>query len=141
MRTRKRHLFRWIAVAFAAAAVGAPTALADPRSLDDIDPSLAGQVRQAQAASLSPDDRPFYRGNPDALAPKVAPKGVSPDDRPFARSAGEVERPSVHVSVQDRGFDWGDALIGAAFVLALGLLGVGAILFAQHHRSTLRTAQ
>jgi hypothetical protein len=138
MPTRKRHLFRWIAAVFAAAAVGAPTALADPRSLDDIDPSLAAAVRQAEAGSLSPDDRPFYRGSSDTLASA----GVSPDDRPFARSLGEVEPASVPVEVQPAGFDWGDALIGGTFGLAFALLGAGAVLIAvRHRRSVLRTAE
>ena len=138
MRIHKRHLFRWIAVVFAAAAVGAPTALADPRSLDDIDPSLAAAVRQAEAASLSPDDRPFYRGPPGVLAPK----GVSPDDRPFARMRETESRTVAAAGVSpSRGFDWGDAVIGSAFGLTLALLGTGAIvLIARHRHGTPRTA-
>lgn len=136
MRTHRRHILRWLAVAFAAAAVAAPTALADPRSLDDIDPSLAAAVRQAEAGSLSPDDRPFYRGPSDT----AAPASLSPDDRPFARSAGELELASVPVGFRARGFDWGDAVIGGAFGLVSALLGTGAILIAHRRRGMLRTA-
>jgi hypothetical protein len=136
MRTHKRHILRWLAVAFAAAAVAAPTALADPRSLDDIDPSLAAAVRQAEAGSLSPDDRPYYRGPADT----AAPTSLSPDDRPFARSLGEIEPTSVPVKVRPRGFDWEDAVIGGTFSAVLALLGMAAILIAHRRRSTLRTA-
>jgi hypothetical protein len=45
------------------------------------------------------------------------------------------------VSVQPRGFAWGDAMIGGSFGLALALLGAGAVAFALHHRrGVLRTA-
>jgi hypothetical protein len=117
MRTRKQRLFRWIAVGFVAAAVTAPA---------------------AQATGVSPDDRPFYRGPSEALAPS----SLSPDDRPFARSVGELEPASfpVEVVVRPRGFDWEDAVIGGTVGLALALLGMGAILIAQRRRSTLRPA-
>jgi hypothetical protein len=134
MSTHKRHV-RWLATAFAAAAVAAPTALADPRSVADIDPLLAAAVRQAEAGSLSPDDRPFYRGPADPV-----PTSFSPDDRPFARGVGEIEPASVSVEVRPRGFDWGDAVIGGTFGLALALLGTGAILIVHRRRSILRTA-
>jgi hypothetical protein len=136
MRTHRRHILRWLAVAFAAAAVAAPTALADPRSLDDIDPSLAAAVRQAEPGSLSPDDRPFYRGPADT----AAPASLSPDDRSFARSVGEIEPASVPVEVRPHGFEWDDAVIGGTFGAVLALLGMAAILIAHRHRSTLRTA-
>lgn len=114
MHTRKRHLRRWIAVAFVAAAVTAPVAQA-----------------------TSPDDRALYRGTDPALAPK----SQSPDDRPFARPfASEPRTGPVAVVNPPSGFDWGDAAIGGAFGLALALLGAGAILIAQHRRSTLGTA-
>jgi hypothetical protein len=137
MRTSKWHILRWFTVAFATAAIVAPTAQADPRSLDDIDPSLAAAVRQEEAGLLSPDDRPFYRGPSD-----TAPGSLSPDDRPFARSVGEIVLTSAPAEVvaSPRGFDWGDAVIGGTFGLALALLGTGAILIAHRSRSTPKTA-
>jgi hypothetical protein len=67
---------------------------------------------------------------------------VSPDDRSFARSTPIQPRAlPASVSVQPRGFDWGDALIGGTFGLVLALLGAGAVAIALHHRrGVLRTA-
>jgi hypothetical protein len=137
MRTSKWHILRWLTVAFATAAIVAPIAQADPRSLDDIDSSLAAAVRQEEAGSLSPDDRPLYRGPSD-----TAPGSLSPDDRQFNRRAGEIELTSApgEVVASPHGFDWGDAVIGSTFGLALALLGTGAILIAHRRRSTPKTA-
>jgi hypothetical protein len=137
MRTRKQRLFRWIAVGFVAAAVTAPAAQATGVSPDDR-PFYRGPSEVLAPSSLSPDDRPFYRGPSEALAPT----SFSPDDRPFARSVGELEPASfpVEVVVRPRGFDWEDAVIGGTVGLALALLGMGAILIVQRRRSTLRPA-
>ncbi|HKB20686.1 MAG TPA: hypothetical protein VKC65_06685, partial [Gaiellaceae bacterium] len=122
---------------------------------------LAVGVSTAQASGpgLAPDSRPYYRGTDPALAPKspspddrafnraipVSSKTiiVSPDDRAFARSTPVEPRAlPASVSVQPRGFDWGDALIGGSFGLALALLGAGAVAIGLHHRrsNVLRTA-
>lgn len=137
MRTGKHHLIRIIVVALAGLAIGIPT---------------------AQASGQSPDSRPYYRGTDPALAPKspspddrafsramtVSSKTiiVSPDDRSFARSTPVQPRAlPASVSVQPRGFDWGDALIGGTFGLIVALLGAGAVAIALHHRrGVLRTA-
>src|SRR5436309_3531854 len=137
MRTGKHHLIRIIVVALAGLAIGIPT---------------------AQASGLSPDSRPYYRGTDPALAPKspspddrafsraipVSSKTIiaSPDDRAFARSTPVQPRAlPATVSVQPRGFDWGDALIGGTFGLLLALLGAGAVAITLHHRrGVLRTA-
>ena len=137
MRTGKHTLTSIIVVALAGLAVGIPT---------------------AQASGQSPDSRPYYRGTDPALAPKssspddrafsraipVSSKTiiVSPDDRAFVRSTTTRPRAlSASVSVQPRGFDWGDALIGGTFGLIVALLGAGAVAMALHHRrGVLRTA-
>jgi len=137
VHTRKRHLLRWIAVAFAAAATAAPA---------------------VQAAGMSPDDRPQYRGSSAALAPvglsvddrafsratsaALAPTSRGPDDRPFSRSVSDIGPTTVPVGVvvQPGGFHWDDAVIGGAFGLAVALLGTGGILITRHRRSALRTA-
>jgi len=140
MRTGKHTLIRLIVVALAGLAVGVSTA-------------------QASGPGLAPDSRPYYRGTDPALAPKspspddrafnraipVSSKTiiVSPDDRAFARSTPVEPRAlPASVSVQPRGFDWGDALIGGSFGLALALLGAGAVAIGLHHRrsNVLRTA-
>jgi len=113
--------------------------------------ALAIAIPVAQASGQSPDSRPYYRGTDPALAPKspspddrafdraipVSSKTiiVSPDDRSFARSTPlEPRALPASVSVQPRGFDWGDALIGGTFGLVLALLGAGAVAIAVHHR-------
>jgi hypothetical protein len=137
MRTHKRHILRWVAVAFVAAAVAAPAAQAAGVSPDDR-PFYRGPSEAFAPTNPSPDDRAFYRGSSEALAPT----SLSPDDRPFPRSVGELEQasPPVEVVARPRGFDWADAVIGGTFGLALALLGVGAILIAQRRRSTPRPA-
>jgi len=137
MRTGKHTLTRITVVALAGLAIGIPS---------------------AQASGQSPDSRPYYRGTDPALAPKspspddrafsraipVSSKTiiVSPDDRSFARSTPVQPRALLaSVSVQPRGFDWGDALIGGTFGLIVALLGAGAVAIALHHRrGVLRTA-
>jgi hypothetical protein len=137
MRTHKQHRFRWIAVAFAAAALAAPAAWAEGGAPDDR-PFARGTSGAQAPASLGPDDRALYRGSSESLAPA----SLSPDDRSFARSASQIEPASVPVAVvtQSTGFDWGDAAIGSAFGLALALLGAGAILIGHRRRSMLTPA-
>ena len=122
-----------------------------PRRARDRNPDCTG-VRAV------PDSRPYYRGADPALAPKspspddrafsraipVSSKTiiVSPDDRAFARSSPvEPSALAASVSVQPRGFNWTDALIGGTFGLVLALLGGAAVAIALHHRrGVLRTA-
>jgi hypothetical protein len=130
MRTGKHNLTRIIVVGLAGLAIGVPTALASGQPPDSrpyyrgTDPALAPK-------SPSPDDRAFNRAIPVSSKTII----VSPDDRGFARSTPVEPRalPTV-VSVQPRGFDWGDALIGGTFGLVLALLGAGAVAIAVHHR-------
>ena len=137
MRTGKHTLTRIIVVALAGLAIGIPTAQASGQSPDSrpyyrgTDPALAPK-------SPSPDDRPFSRGIPVSSKTII----VSPDDRAFARSTHAQPRAlPASVSVQPRGFDWGDALIGGTFGLVLALLGAGTVAIALHHRrGVLRTA-
>jgi hypothetical protein len=137
MRTGKHHLTRFIVVVLAGLAIGVATAQASGQSPDSrpyyrgTDPALAPR-------SLSPDDRAFSRAIPVSSKTII----VSPDDRAFARSTPVQPRAlPASVSVQPRGFDWGDALIGGTFGLVLALLGAGAVAIALHHRrGVLRTA-
>jgi hypothetical protein len=101
------------------------------------DPSLGRRVGgAAESKATGPDDRPFYRGTPEVLAPT----SLSPDDRPVSRSVDDTQPSQAPVEVRSRGFDWEDGVIGGAFGLAVALLGIGAILIAHRSRSTLRAA-
>ena len=127
MRTGKHTLISTVVVALAGLAIAIPAALATGQPQDSR-PVYRGS---GPAPSLSPDDRTFDR----AITIHVAKKIGGPDDRSFDRSthAVPVALPAS-VSVQPRGFAWGDALIGGSFGLVLALLGAGAVAFALHHR-------
>jgi hypothetical protein len=124
---RNRHLRRWLAASLIAAAVAVPAAQAEGPD----DRALYRGGDPALTASQSPDDRPLYRGSSDRAA-----AGLSPDDRPFSRGARGIEPGTVRVetTVTPPGFDWGDAAIGGAFVLALSLVVAAAALMATHRR-------
>lgn len=54
------------------------------------------------------------------------------------RSPAQAQAPAPILVRVDGGFDWGDAVIGGAFGLALALVGTGAILIGHRIRSTPR---
>jgi hypothetical protein len=137
MRTGKHTLTRIIVVVLAGLAIGVPTAQASGQSPDSR-PYYRGTDPALALKSLSPDDRAFSRAIPVSSKTII----VSPDDRAFARSTPVQPRAlPASVSVQPRGFDWGDALIGGTFGLIVALLGAGAVAIALHHRrGVLRTA-
>jgi len=134
MRTGKHTLTRIVVVSLAGLAIGIPTAQASGQPPDSR-PIYRGS---GPAPALSPDDRSFNRAIPVSSKTVI----VSPDDRSFARSTPVQPRAlPAAVSVQPRGFAWGDALIGGSFGLVLALLGAGAVAIALHHRrGVLRTA-
>ena len=157
MRYGKHTLTRIVVVALAGLAIGIPTAQASGQSPDSrsyyrgTDPALAPKSPSpddrtfsraipvsSKTIVVSPDDRSFSRGIPVSSKTVVA----TPDDRSFARSTPVQPRTLLaSVSVQPRGFDWGDALIGGTFGLVLALLGAGALAIGLHHRrGDLRTA-
>lgn len=165
MRIRKRHILRWIAVAFAATAVAAPTGQAvgpddrafsrqsqvdfwnyDPRTgekIADSSPSVApGDL--ARLWSGSPADQPAeipYLSHGVGVGANDLGSTLHPDSRSFARSVRDIEPRSLPIAVvQARGFDWGDAVIGGTFGMALALLATGAILIAHRRRNTPATA-
>ena len=112
-----RLLIHTATIGLAVAAVAAPTAAAqqqDLRSPDAVDAALV--QRQAQDAR-SPDARDAAQGRGTFTAPRV--------------TVVRVTQPSPSAS---RGFDWGDAGIGAGGILALVLIGVGAALTVTHRR-------
>ena len=113
-----RHLIHTAAIGLAVAAVAAPTAVAqqqDLRSPDaaDIAPSVTTQAQD----NRSPDARDAADGRGTFTAPRV--------------TVVRVAQPS---SSAGRGFDWGDAGIGAGGILALVLIGLGGALVVVHRR-------
>lgn len=134
MRNGKHTLISLIVVALTGLAIGIPAAQATGQPQDSR-PVYRGL---GPAPTLSPDDRAF-----DRAVPIVAPRTIGgPDDRSFARSTPTAPiAPPAAVTVQPRGFAWGDALIGGSFGLVLALLGAGAVALTRHHRrGVLRTA-
>jgi hypothetical protein len=142
MQIQKGHkILRAIALGLLVAAVTAPTALADPRGLAEIDPLIADAIRANQAQNVAPDDRPIYRGKPvesGALDPLIGDAIRASQ----AQNVGTSDRigPAPVPLVRSGGFDWEDAVIGATFGLALALLVGGAALVATQHRRSLRSA-
>src|SRR5262245_28425267 len=158
MRNGKHTLISIVVFALAALAIAIPVAQASGQSPDSrpyyrgTDPALAPKSPSpddrafdraipvsSKTIVVSPDDRAFDRAIPVSSKTII----VSPDDRAFARSAPVEPRAlPTAVSVQPRGFDWGDALIGGSFGLAIALLGAGAVAIGLHYRrsNVLRTA-
>ena len=137
MRNGKHTLTRIVVVGLAGLAVGVPTAQASGQPQDSR-PVYRGSGPAPAPTTLGPDDRGFSRAIPVSSKTII----LSPDDRSFSRSAASVPTAlPATVSVQPRGFAWGDALIGGTFGLILALLGTGAVAIALHHRrGVLRTA-
>jgi hypothetical protein len=134
MRTGKHTLISLVVFALAGLAIAIPATQAAGQPQDSR-PVYRGL---GPAPTVSPDDRSFDRAVPVVSKNKIG----GPDDRRFSRATPDVPtaQPTA-VSVQPRGFAWGDAMIGGSFGLLLALLGAGAVAFALHHRrGVLRTA-
>jgi hypothetical protein len=140
--------------ALAFAALSVPAVAQDLRSADARDAaSHAASVRQLGAYSpatgrdlRSPDARDAARevvSTPevDKLSTAVRSDLRSPDARDAAKNVvityepGKVSTPSEQVSqLPSNGFDWGDAGIGAAGMLALVAVASGTLLIVGHRR-------
>jgi hypothetical protein len=112
MSRRNRHILTTFVLGFAVAAFAAPTASGEPRGPGN--PLIA----PVASSSMSPDDRPLYRGGPQleqqvsspddrafyrGIETRAVTVSVSPDDRPFSRSVPTQSTP-VSVSPDDRPF-------------------------------------
>jgi hypothetical protein len=106
MLRRKRMILKSLVLGLAIAAFAAPPAFGEPRG-------PGNPIEAVPAAqSLSPDDRPFYRGSapveqrivsPDDRALYRGPaQSVSPDDRPFYRGGTPTQVVTRIVSPDDR---------------------------------------
>lgn len=149
MTPTRRRISKVIGLGIWIAALAAPAANAEPRSVADLDPQLVAAIQKADRAAMSPDDRPVARGliaarasaSPDdrafsrTPAPET-PTSSSPDDRPFPRISElpEAARP-LFPTAQAPGFQWDDASLGALTTLSLMvLLAIGAFAFRRQTR-------
>jgi hypothetical protein len=152
MRTGTRQLIRVTVLVLASLTI-APAAQASGTSPDDrtlprattatlanITPDDRAYARDSAALSatsvVSPDDRGYARGN---WAPPQA-RIVSPDDRAVPRAVPQPRVLQVTSLIPAHGFDWGDAMIGGTFGLALAMLGAGGVALVMRRRTSLRTA-
>jgi hypothetical protein len=112
MSRSKSRILKTFVLGFAIAAFAAPTASGEPRGPGN--PVIA----PAASSSMSPDDRPLYRGGPQleqqvsspddrafyrGIETRAVTVSVSPDDRPFYRGVPTQSTP-VSVSPDDRPF-------------------------------------
>ena len=100
-------------------------------------------ARDAAAAAVTEPDQYVYSSDPDSSTARTeAPGGSqvaqdlrSPDARDAGRTPVEVPTPVVEIrEVPSSGFDWGDAGIGAAGILALLSIAGGLTLMATARR-------
>jgi hypothetical protein len=132
--TRLTAVLVLVALLGLAVVVTAATAAQPSTSANDRAHNRALSATLAPAAP-SPEDLSFNRVAPVAPAPAI----LAPDDRPFTRSmVVEPRTAPAAIVTAPQGFDWGDAAIGSAFGLTIGLLGVGMVLTAR--RRTLSPA-
>ncbi len=103
-----------------AAVVTALALTASLASTASADPAPLARAEAAIAAAQS--SAPVVRPNPDEQAAiAAAHSGVPVGPNPHQQAAVSPSRTTVHVTASNRGFDWGDAGIGAgATVLLLG---------------------
>jgi len=141
MTRRNRHILKTLVLGVAVAAVAAPSAFGEPRGAGN--PMIAPPA----SSSLSPDDRPLYRGASRVeqqvgsddrsfyrgSEPRPVTVSLSPDDRSLYRGA-PTEFTPVSASPDDRPFDRGvptesvpvNLTISASDDFQWGDAGVGA---------------
>jgi hypothetical protein len=122
-----------------AAAQRQRSSVADPQSPDARDANAAAQ-RQRSSVSVADPQSPDARDANAAAKRQRSSVSVadprSPDARDAARGVGVGGFPISAPTESSRGFDWGDAGIGAAGMLVVALLGLGAVVAVQHRRRT-----
>lgn len=91
--------------------------------------AVAAAVTAPAAQATRPDDRAGIRG-PGVVAAAT----VRPDDRPGLRGAGGQTAGAAALHADATGFDWREAAIGGAAVLALAL-GMGATVVSLRRRN------
>jgi hypothetical protein len=114
---RRSRLARCLVLGLGIAAIAVPVAQADVKTLADYPPAIARQA----AKSYGP--MPAVKTLAD-YPPAVA--------REAAKSYGPLQGTPIQVVSKPDGFDWGDAAVDMATVLALVLLGVAALAGTRH---------
>jgi hypothetical protein len=148
--TRRTRRFPRLAIAIVAAGLMAPTSAlgyTDLRSPDAVDAAIQAQKAQ-QEESSRPAGRVDLR-SPDAVDAAIQAQRAQQHES--SRPAGPVDlrspdavdtrfaqTPEPATIVKSRGFDWGDAGIGAGAVLGLLLIALSLMFTVVHHRN--RTA-
>jgi hypothetical protein len=148
-----------VALAFALAASIAPAASADPQPLARAEAAIAANGQATTAVRPNPDQQTPTRATVDSgpcsencsggghgfgTSSSAGPGGQLPRN-PLGmglfpqRGTGSIAPThtpaAVHVTGPNSGFDWGDAGVGAAGMLALTLIGVGGVLIVARRRS------
>ena len=119
-----------------------PQVAQDLRSPDARDAALQAETPQVAQDLRSPDarDAAIQAAKP---TPQVAQDLRSPDARDVGRVATPVSQPVVEIrEVPSNGFDWGDAGIGAAGILAMFSIadGLTLLLGSRRRRRGIQTA-
>jgi hypothetical protein len=113
-----------VAIALCATTPAAAQTLITPDAID------AGQPKAPQTQD--------YR-SPDTVDPVEPTTDLRAPDNRFGQPTGGPAPTRVRIiEVPSSGFEWGDAGIGAAGMLALVLVGVGVGMAGMHHRRTRR---
>lgn len=123
MRRKKRFTIRLVALGFAVAAIGAPTAQAIPEGMDgsDLRALHSAGTQPVVTPVVSPDDRAIHGTNPQHV--------ISPDDRPLPRAIS-VEQTQPVASADDSGFQLSNGAFGGIFLALLAAMMVG---FSAYH--------
>jgi hypothetical protein len=109
-----------------------PQVAQDLRSPDARDAAKAAETPQVAQDLRSPDARDAAKA---AETPQVAQDLRSPDARDAGRISPPVQQPVVEIrEVPSNGFDWGDAGIGAAGILAMFSIAAGLTLLLSGRR-------
>ena len=114
MRRKKRFTIRLVALGFAVAAIGAPTAQAIPEGMDGSD--LRALHSAGTQLVVSPDDRPIHGTNPQYV--------ISPEDRPSPGTIS-VQQTQPVASSDENGFQLSNGAIGGIVLALLAAMMVG----------------
>jgi hypothetical protein len=101
-------------------------------------PLVAGSTRAAAVTAVRPDNRAGELGA-QPIAADASSGTIRPDDRSGPRGATPLTSTqsaavSLPVSVSDSSFQWRDAAIGAASMLALFMIALVAVTLQRQHR-------